>query len=269
MSINKALSHIAVIQTNATNVMGTNLVTIKMLITQAIKDGARLVILPSQFSYVPEQDDELVNAKESSQSQRVQMFLSKLAAELKVWIVGGTIPMDVDVTDKAALAVIVWSDCGEAVARYDKIHLGNFDLGGISPISEAAYIVPGDATVVVETPVGKVGLAVDFDLYFPDHFQSLRQQGAEIIALPSLFYNRLGLAHWKSLLRARAIETQCYVAAANQFGQLPNTRLMYGHSMIVGPWGSVLGCKETAAGFVTASVDLGRLAFLRHEIVLA
>ena len=264
----KPPSHIAAIQTSATNVTGSNLVSIRMLIENAVRQGAKLVVLPSQFSYVPEKDAELANAREIIQSGRVQQFLCKLAAEYKVWIVGGTLPIAIESTKKVALSTLVWSDHGEQVARYDKIHLCQADLGGISPLHEADYIEPGRDAVVINTPLGKLGLAIDFDLYFPQHFQMLKAKGAEIIAIPSLFYSALGQYHWRTLLKARAIETQSYVVAANQFGELPNGHLLYGHSSIIEPWGRTLSYKETAAGVVSAEIDLARLAFLRQDIPL-
>lgn len=262
----KPPARVAAIQTSATTVTGSNLIAIRMLVENAVAQGAKLVVLPSQFSYVPEVDADLVNAREGIPSGRVQQFLSKLAAECKVWLVGGTLPIAIDSSKQVVLSALVWSEHGEQVARYDKVHLCRADFGGINPVREADYIVPGDEAVVVDTPIGKLGLAIDFDLYFPQHFQSLKAKGAEVIAVPSLFYSALGQGHWRTLLKARAIETQSYVIAANQFGELPNGQLMYGHSLVVEPWGRIMSCKETAAGVVDAEVDLARLAFLRQDI---
>jgi predicted amidohydrolase len=161
-------------------------------------------------------------------------------------------------------ACLVINDCGDEVARYDKIHLFDVDVADDKGrYRESATVAAGDQVVLVDTPCGRLGLTICYDLRFAAQFHQLRQQGAEIITVPSAFTATTGAAHWQVLLRARAIETQCYIVAPNQSGRHSATRCSYGHSMIIDPWGEVLACLQAGCGVVSAEIDLEKLTAVR------
>jgi len=198
---------------------------------------------------------------------RIQDTLRALALRHGIWIVGGTIPLVVPaVPNKVYAACMVFNAQGDRVAEYNKIHLFDVDL----PLHqeyhrESETIAPGSQITVVATPVGKLGLAICYDLRFPELFRSLQAAGAEIIALPAAFTVPTGLAHWEILLRARAIENQVYLLAAAQTGTHPNLRKTYGHSMLVDPWGKIVTQLAEETGVLTGDIDLHYLQKLRME----
>jgi nitrilase len=195
----------------------------------------------------------------------IQAFLAQQAARHGIWLVGGTVPLQAQDDNRIRSACLLFDDQGKQVARYDKIHL--FDVSVVDSeerYNESATIEAGNQTVVVDTPFGKLGLAVCYDLRFPELFRTMLDQGMEILALPSAFTAVTGKAHWETLVRARAIENLCYVLAAGQGGYHVNGRETYGHSMIVDPWGQVMNELANGAGLVCAAVDRERLANIRR-----
>ena len=257
---------IAAIQMVSSTSIGPNLFAAQSLLEKAVDEGAELVVLPECFSCMPKRLDDLHLNKETFGSGRVQDFVAEMAQRFNVWVIGGTIPIAVAGEDRAYAASIVWDAQGQVVAHYNKIHLFDIYLAGSGEdYRESASYLPGDTVQVVETPVGNVGLSVCYDLRFPELYRALRQQGAEILAVPSAFTAATGKMHWQTLLTARAIENQCYVVAPNQGGVHENGRETYGHTMIVGPWGINLGCHKQDNGYVVADVDLVRLEVLREE----
>jgi len=261
------MAKVAAIQMVSCSAVGPNLLTAKMLMQKAVDQGAQLLVLPENFALVGIKDEDKLVIRETYGSGRIQDFLAAQAAALNVWIVGGTIPLVVENHErKVRSSSIVWNAQGEAVARYDKIHLFDVYLGAtMQQYQESKFIDAGSQAVVVQTPVGRVGLSICYDLRFPELYRDLRRQGAEILVVPSAFTAVTGRAHWRTLLRARAIENQCYLIAADQGGIHDNQRETYGHSMIIDGWGETLSSHATGIGTAVADIDLIKLQVLREE----
>jgi len=224
-------------------------------IGKAAAGGARLVVLPENFAIMAQQDADRLAAAEHDGQGPIQEFLAAQARTHGVWLVGGTIPLKASDPNRVRAACLLLNDLGERVARYDKIHLFDVNLDNGELYNESASIEPGDTPVVVDTPFGKLGLAVCYDLRFPELFRQLLEQGAELFAVPSAFTVRTGRAHWEVLVRARAVENLSYVIAAAQGGYHVNGRETYGDSMIVNPWGEVLDRLARGSGVVLADLD--------------
>jgi len=244
--------------------VSANLLEAERLISNAAAEGAKLVVLPENFSLMGHDEADKLAIKESESGGEIQSFLSQQAKKYSLWIVGGTIPMASQDKSKIRAACLLFNDQGEQVIRYDKIHLFDVNL----PDSDEQYIEsetiePGTDPIVVDTPFGKLGLAVCYDLRFPELFRDLLDKGMEILAIPSAFTSITGKAHWESLLRARAIENQCYVIAAAQGGYHASGRETHGDSMIIDPWGIILNRLSKAAGIVKADIDIERVANVR------
>jgi len=236
--------------------ISANLLEVEKLATAAANDGANLIVLPENFAFMGMTCRDMTSLREADGEGPLQNFLSQISEKLGVWIVGGTIPMEANDASKMRAACLLYNDKGKCVARYDKIHL--FDVNLLETKEEyieSDSIEPGDQIVVVDTPFGKLGLAVCYDLRFPELFRAMIDQGAEIIALPAAFTAITGRAHWQVLVRARAIENLVYLVTAAQGGFHINSRETYGHSMIVDPWGTVLAEQERGNGYITAILD--------------
>jgi len=258
------MSKCAAIQMASSPSISSNLLEADKLIGEAAKAGAKLVALPENFALMGEHELDKVNAKEVDGSGPIQSFLSSAAKKYAVWIVGGTIPIATDANNKVRATCLVYNDKGERVARYDKVHLFDVSVPGTQEIyRESDSIESGDVPLVIDTPFGKLGVAVCYDLRFPEFFRTMGKLGMEILVIPSAFTAETGAAHWELLLRARAIENLCYVIAPNQGGFHLNGRRTFGHSMIIDPWGVVLDCYKTGGGFVSAEIDLERLEKVR------
>ncbi len=258
---------VACIQMTSTADVAENLSMAKEFIQQAAAEKARLVVLPEMFALIAKEPMEKIKMREEFGLGPIQEFLSEQAAQHKVWIVGGTIPIAVPHNkNKARAACLVFDDKGKCVARYDKIHLFDVSLqSGKEVYSESNVIEPGDKIVVVATPFGKLGLAVCYDVRFPELFREMLTKGVEIIALPTAFTYITGVAHWDVLVRARAIENLSYVIAGCQTGTHSNGRKTYGHSMVVNPWGEVLASLPEKPGVVVSEIDLEYLYKIRKE----
>jgi nitrilase len=236
------------------------------LVEQAARQGARLVVLPENFAFMGNNCREVTKVREAAGRGQLQDFLSQLADRLDIWLVGGTIPLAAQDPQKARAACLVFDDRGQLAARYDKIHLFDVQLAeNAERYEESAIFEPGDTPVVLDTPFGRLGLAVCYDLRFPELFRRLVAQGAEILALPAAFTAVTGRAHWEILVRARAVENLSYVIAAAQGGFHVNGRETYGHSMIVDPWGSILARRERGAGAVLAELSMRQLQATRQQ----
>jgi len=257
---------IAAIQMASGPNMGANLLETERLVSEAAEAGAGMVVLPENFAFMGKQEEDKLELVEKDGEGPQQEFLAGLAKRLGIWIVGGTIPMEASTPDKVRAACLVYNDQGERVARYDKIHL--FDVNLVETderYEESGTIEPGDKTVVLDTPFGRLGLAVCYDLRFPEMFRRLLDEGAELLVLPAAFTAQTGKAHWEVLVRARAIENLCYMVAAAQGGFHVNGRETHGHSMVVDPWGEILAELPTGAGSVVAPLDLERQAATRRS----
>ncbi len=236
----------------------------KKLIAEAAEAGAQLVALPENFALMGMDEFDKVKIREADNDGPIQQFLSETAKEFQVWLAGGTAPLVANDDNKIRTSCLVYDADGERVARYDKVHL--FDVSvpdSGEDYKESASIEAGEQPLVIDTPFGKLGVAVCYDLRFPEFFRNMMEQGMEILVIPSAFTAETGAAHWEVLLRARAIENLIYVIAPNQGGFHMNGRKTYGHSMVVDPWGVVLDCYKTGSGFVMGDIDLDRLAKVR------
>ena len=258
------MSKCAAIQMASSPNVRANLLEADKLIGEAVNAGAKLVALPENFALMGEHELDKIKAREINGEGPIQDFLSTVANKYGVWVIGGTIPLAGDNDNKVRASCLVYDDRGERVGRYDKIHL--FDVS--VPDTDEEYresdsIEPGDELVVLDTPFGKLGLSVCYDLRFPELYRKLAAQGAEILVVPAAFTAQTGAAHWEVLLRARAIENLCYVIAPNQGGFHINGRKTFGHSMIIDPWGVVLNCNKSGGGFVCADIDHERLEKVR------
>lgn len=244
------------------NISG-NLSEARRLIENAVAQGARIVVLPEYFSVMGMKEEDMVNAREQAGSGAVQSFLAEMARRHRIWVVGGSIPLVADATNKYRNSCLVFDEHGQQVARYDKIHLFNLDLGN-EHYHEAETIEAGNQVVVVDSPFGRIGLAICYDLRFPELFRAMKN--VDIIVLPSAFTSTTGKLHWETLVRARAIENLSYVIAAAQGGYHVNGRETHGHSMVVDPWGRVLDELPRGSGVVIAEVNPGYQASLRASL---
>lgn len=259
---------IAAIQTvSGTSVHG-NLERAGVLLAQAAREGAELAALPEYFCLMGHRDSDKLALRETAGSGEVQDFLARSARELGLWIVGGTLPLAADSADHVRNTSLVFSPAGEAVARYDKIHLFRYD-NGREQYDESRVIEAGAAPQSFVLPsrdghAWRIGLSVCYDLRFPELYREL---GADLLLVPSAFTHTTGEAHWELLLRARAVENLAYVAAPAQGGRHENGRRTWGHSMVVDPWGQVLAQQaEDGEGVVLAELDAGRLAAVRQQL---
>ena len=257
----------AVVQLTSAPDVQTNLDSVRRLLEQARDQGAVLAALPENFAIMGRNENEKLAVAEPLGEGPIQSFLATTARELGLWIVAGTIPIRSErVPGKVAAAELVFDARGALAARYDKIHLFDVDLPGREErYRESATIAAGETPVVVDTPIGRLGLAVCYDLRFPELFRGLLARGAQVFCLPSAFTAPTGLAHWEVLIRARAIENLCYVLAPAQWGRHASDRETYGDSMIVHPWGDVLDRKREGVGLAIADIDLSVQSELRER----
>lgn len=248
--------------------VANNLATAAELLALAADQGAQLVVLPENFALMGRREEEKVAVRETEGDGPIQAFLAEQAARHRLWLVGGTIPLRTpnDDTQRVRAACLLYDDHGRQVARYDKVHL--FDVQVVDSqerYAESATIEAGNHYVCVETPLGRLGLAVCYDLRFPEQFRALVDQGMEILALPAAFTAATGQAHWETLLRARAIENQCYVIASAQGGRHANGRETHGDSLLIDPWGAILDRWPRGPGVVLAEFDRERLENIRRQ----
>ncbi|MBT2968297.1 MAG: carbon-nitrogen hydrolase family protein [Candidatus Thiodiazotropha sp. (ex Ctena orbiculata)] len=246
---------VAALQMASSPNVSANLLEAERLISEAAESGAGLVVLPENFAFKGEHDRDMLTLCEDDDGP-LQGFLGQMAQRYGVWLVGGTIPMRAKQGGKVRAACLIMDNEGNQVARYDKIHL--FDVHLVETDEryvESNTIEPGEELVTVETPFGVLGIAVCYDLRFPELFRKLMEKGAEIFAVPASFTAMTGKAHWETLVRARAIENLAFVVAAAQGGYHLNGRETHGHSMIVDPWGTVLTQVPRGTGFVNVEID--------------
>lgn len=243
-----------------------NLAQAGALIEAAAGAGARLVALPENFSFMGLKDADKRAVAEAPGGGPVQDFLRATAARLKVWLIGGTTPLRGGADGRVAAASLVFDADGRQVARYDKIHLFDVDIPGrAESYRESAHVAPGSRVEVIDTPVGRLGLSVCYDVRFPELYRQLSAAGAQLLVVPSAFTSPTGRAHWETLLRARAIENLCYVIAPAQSGFHPSGRETYGDSMIVDYWGRVLQRVPRGTGYALAEVDIARQSQVRES----
>lgn len=263
------MSIIAAIQMTSGMDVQENLRTAEKLIAQAADQGACLAVLPENFSMLgigPEYRKAKIAAQEPLGQGLVQDFLAAQAQKNNIWIVGGTIPIASDNPHKCYASTIVYNEQGKRVAHYNKINLFDVTLNAQEFYKESDAIAPGNQTVVVDTPAGKLGLAICFDVRFPELFRHMSKQGAEIFVLPSAFTIPTGQAHWDILTRAIAVQNFAYVIAAAQVGEHGMGRKTYGHSRIIGPNGEILSEIVNQTGVISTPIDLKLVHEARAKI---
>jgi predicted amidohydrolase len=256
---------IAALQTVSTPDVARNLETAARLVAQAAQEGAQLVSLPEYFCLMGQRDTDKLTHMEAPGDGPIQAFLAEQARLHGLWLIGGTLPLRGTTTDHARNACCVYAPDGTLAARYDKIHLFRFATERES-YDEARVLEPGSTPVALQAGALRVGLSVCYDLRFPELYRALSTPPCDVLSVPAAFTYTTGRAHWELLLRARAVENQCYVLAAAQGGLHENGRRTWGHSMIVDPWGEVVAVRPEGEGVVIADVDTAKIAAVRQQL---
>jgi predicted amidohydrolase len=257
---------IAALQTVSTPDLQRNLDAAARLIAQAARDGAQLVALPEYFCLMGRHDSDKLGVAEAPGEGPIQAFLAAQARQHDLWLIGGTLPLrSPGLADRVRNACCVFAPDGSLAARYDKIHLFRYDNGRES-YDEARVLEAGSEPVAVQAAGLRVGLSICYDLRFPELYRRLCSPPCDVLSVPAAFTYTTGRAHWELLLRARAVENQCYVLAAAQGGLHENGRRTWGHSMVVDPWGEVLAVQPEGEGVVIAEVDAMRVAAVRQQL---
>jgi len=240
-----------------------NCETAARLVREAATAGAQLVLLPEYWAVLGGNEQDKVEIAESAGDGPLQNFLANLARECGIWLLGGTLPLKSHQSDKVLNSLMAYAPDGTLASRYDKIHLFGFTRGEES-YDESRTIVPGTKVAVLETPFARVGLSICYDLRFPELYRAMGQ--CDLIVMPAAFTATTGRAHWEVLLRARAIENQCYVLASAQGGLHPNGRRTWGHSMLVDPWGAVCAQLAEGEGLAAGEIDLDSMMGIRTSL---
>ena len=264
------MSRVAAIQMISTADVQANLDKAAVLIADAAEQGAQLVLLPECFAAFGNRSLQAIAAAEFDGTGPIRRFLAEQARQHGIWLVAGSIPLPAEPGGKAMACCLVLDEQGREVARYDKLHLFDVEVADNQrSYRESKDYGYGDRFVCIDTPVGRLGLSICYDVRFAELYQALRNAGAELIVVPSAFTAVTGAAHWDVLLRARAIETQCYVLAANQGGVHANGRETFGHSCLIEPWGSVTACLPRGEGVICGDIDLQHLNTIRGRMPVA
>lgn len=262
----------AVIQMVSQSDISANLERARQLLEQAAENGARLAVLPENFAAMGRRDSAAIGRAEALGQGPILPWLKQAARDLKLWVVAGTLPLPPQgLPDaKAHACSLLIDDHGQTVARYDKLHLFDVDVAdNRGRYRESDDYAHGAQVVVADTPVGRLGLSVCYDLRFPELYSALRAAGAELISAPAAFTAVTGAAHWEVLIRARAIETQCYVLAAAQGGVHPGPRETYGHAAIIDPWGRIVAEQASGEAVLLADRDSSEQASIRARMPVA
>lgn len=258
-------SIVAAVQMSSGNDRDANLESAERLLEAAAARGAQVAVLPENFSLMPLRDADRRAHAEADATGPVQDFLARVAARLGMWIIAGSVPLSQGSGERNAQACLVYNAQGIRAARYDKIHLFDVELPERSEsYRESAHMAPGDQVVAIDTPAGRLGLSICYDLRFPELYRRLESAGAQWLIVPAAFTATTGAAHWEPLLRARAIENLCYVVASAQWGTHPNGRQTWGHSLIVDYWGRIVAQLGEGEGVITAAIDLDAQAAARR-----
>lgn len=254
----------AVIQMNSGAEVGANLAQAQALLERAAGEGATLVALPENFAFMGARERDKLAHAEADGVGPIQDWLAATAARLKLWIVGGTLPIGAP-DGRVYAACPVYTADGARAARYDKIHLFDVDVGNGEVYRESNSIAPGAVGIsTVDTPLGRLGLSVCYDVRFPELYRALAADGCSLLSVPAAFTARTGAVHWHTLLKARAVENLCYLLAPGQCGTHPGGRGTWGHSLILDPWGATLA--EVTAdqpGYAIADIDPAHLDAVR------
>jgi len=260
------MTRMAAIQLASGSLISANLQEAEKQISHAVGDGAEWIVLPENFGMIGARQEDVIEFREQLGAGPLQDFLAEQSAKHRINIIGGTLPLQSSDDGKYRNSLLVYNSRGENIARYDKIHL--FDvtlLENNKSFSESDIIEAGDEAVVVEVDGIKLGLAICYDLRFPELFRLLLNKGAEVIVLPAAFTAETGKAHWHALLKARAIENLCFIVASAQGGFHVNGCETFGHSMIVDPWGKVLDEISSGSGFAIADLNMQQQQQIRER----
>lgn len=258
-----AAVRVAAVQMTSGDEVAANLRRAGELLAEAAAQGARLAALPENFAFIGRRDTDKIAVREAPGSGPIQDFLAATAARLGVWIVAGSVPLAAADPGKVRNSLLVYDAGGALRARYDKIHLFGFRRGD-ERYDESATIEPGREPVAVDTPCGRAGLSICYDVRFPELYRALAP--LDLVFIPSAFTATTGRAHWETLVRARAIENLAYAVAPAQAGEHPGGRRTHGHTLIVDPWGAVLAEIEAAPGVAVAEIDPARTAEVRASL---
>jgi deaminated glutathione amidase len=266
---------VAAIQMTSGHDIDANLEAAGRFLAEAARLNAVLAALPENFAFMGLNSGDKRAIAEPDGAGRIQNFLADTARRLKIWVVGGTVPLRQDADGRVSASCLVYDAQGQRAARYDKIHLFDVDVPGSAETHrESAHTVPGHEMRILDTPAGRLGLAVCYDMRFPELFRVLSRQGAEVFVVPSAFTVPTGRAHWESLLRARAIENLSALIAPAQWGVHPSGRETFGDSMIIDHWGKILARMPSGTGCVVADLDTAgrmdartRFPALEHRII--
>ena len=264
---------IAAVQMVSTPRVATNLETARRLVARAAGEGAQLVVLPEYFCFMGAGDRDKLAIAEAPGTGPIQRMLAETAREHRVWLIGGTLPLTLDdggakdgvAVDRVMNADLVFSPRGELAARYDKMHLFAYDNGS-ERYDEGRTLRAGSTPVAFDADGVRVGLSVCYDLRFPELYRALMRPPCDLLSVPSAFTYTTGTAHWEVLLRARAIENQCYVVAAAQGGTHEHGRRTFGHSLVIDPWGEVVACLDEGEGVVVAELQRERIDSVRRQL---
>lgn len=254
---------VAAIQMVSTPVVEQNIAVARRLVGEAVRQGARLVLLPEYWPVMGMKETDKIGLAEEIDAGPIQQAMAAMASEHGIWLIGGTLPLAAPEANKVWNTTLVYDSAGRRVRRYDKIHLFNFTRGEES-YDEALTIVHGEEVATFDAPFGKVGLSVCYDLRFPELYRAMGD--CSLIVVPAAFTYTTGRAHWEILLRARAIENQCYILAAAQGGHHPNGRHTWGHSMLVDPWGEIKAQLPEGEGVVAGEVEPQHLERVRLSL---
>ncbi len=257
------MTKVAAVQMISAPTIPENLVAARRLITQAAEQGAELVLLPEYWAALEARDADKISHAEQPDNGPIQSFMSGIAREHGIWLLGGTLSLASSIPGKVLNTMMVYNPQGERIARYDKIHLFSYSEGSASyGVSRA--ITPGSDVITFDAPFGKVGLSVCYDLRFPELYRAMGS--CALIVMPAAFVYTTGKAHWDILLRARAIENQCYLLASGQGGRHPTGRRTYGHSMLINPWGEVVDVLPEGEGIVIGDIDVDNMMEIRERL---
>jgi len=260
------MSNIATVQLNSGPNTQANLLVVSEIFERISKTRAKIVVLPENFSLMPESDKEYLNCAETDGSGPIQDYIRDLANKYNLWVVAGTIPTKTSSANKVNATTYVFNDNGETVHKYDKIHLFDVKLpdSGES-YNETEIFNHGSGIKVIETPIGMTGIACCYDLRFPELFRLQHKEGVETFILPAAFTEQTGRVHWETLVKARAIENLCYFVAACQDGYHISGRQTHGNTIIVNPWGQILKRLESGNGFIECEINRKQLQSIREK----
>ena len=259
------MTRIALVQMNSGRDIDRNLAEAEERMEEGLRQGAEWIALPENFSFLGPEAASWEIAERYPHGRGAD-FLRSFARRHGVYLLGGTLPFRSGVPGKVTNTSLLVAPGGEIVARYDKIHLFDIEIGDRVRYHESEGVVAGKEVVCVDTPIGPVGLSICYDLRFPELYRELSRRGARLFFVPAAFMMETGKDHWEVLLRARAIENLAYVVAPAQFGRHGRSRISYGRSMVVDPWGTLLACAPDRAATISVEIDFEYLETVRRGL---